>query len=50
MLLMLLLPFRLAGFRFGPVTLFMWLPMLVFEVTFPLWLIVKGVAEPGDQP
>jgi hypothetical protein len=25
----------------------MWLPMLVFEVTFAVWLIVKGVATPA---
>jgi len=27
-----------------------WLPMLVFEVTLALWLIIRGVAEPrsGD--
>ena len=24
---------------------FMWLPMLVFEVTLALWLLIKGVAE-----
>lgn len=28
------------------VTWLVWLPMLVFEVAFALWLIVKGVAAP----
>lgn len=45
-LLVVLLPPQLAGFVTGPVTLYMWLPMLVFEVTFALWLIIKGVAAP----
>src|SRR5439155_17387619 len=31
---------------FGAVTWLLWLPMLVFEVTLALWLIVKGVAAP----
>jgi hypothetical protein len=28
------------------ITWLVWLPMLVFEVTFAVWLIVKGVAAP----
>lgn len=43
-LLVVLLPLQLAGFLSGPVTSFMWLPMLAFEVPLALWLIVKGVA------
>jgi len=43
-LLIVLLPLQLAGFARGPVTSFMWLPMLAFEVPLALWLIVKGVA------
>lgn len=39
------LPLRLAGFLDGPFTLFMWLPMLVYEVTLAFWLMVKGVAS-----
>lgn len=44
-LLVVVLPFQLAGFLKGPVTWYIWMPMLVFEVTLALWLIVKGVAE-----
>lgn len=43
-LLVVLLPAQLAGFVTGPITDFMWLPMLVFEVWLVLWLIIKGVA------
>jgi hypothetical protein len=43
-LLVVLLPLQLVGFLRGPVTAFMWLPMLAFEVPLGLWLIVKGVA------
>lgn len=31
----------------SPVTWLVWLPMLVFEVTVGLWLIIKGVASPA---
>jgi hypothetical protein len=40
------LPLPLAGFLRGPVTQLMWVPMLVFEVTLALWLLVRGVALP----
>ena len=43
-LLVVLLPAQLAGFVKGPVTDFMWIPMLVFEVALALWLLIKGVA------
>jgi hypothetical protein len=47
-LLVVLLPLQLAGFLTGIVTSYvvMWMPMLVFELTFAVWLIVKGVAVP----
>jgi Domain of unknown function (DUF4386) len=45
-LLVALLPAQLAGFIRSPVTTFMWLPMLVFEVVLALWLLIKGVAAP----
>jgi hypothetical protein len=51
--LLVILPLQLAGLFgrgsnwFGAVTCLMWLPMLVFEVTLALWLIVKGVAIPA---
>jgi hypothetical protein len=47
-LLVVLLPAQLAGWIGAPVTLVMWLPMLVFEVALALWLLIKGVA--GDGP
>jgi Domain of unknown function (DUF4386) len=44
LLLLVALPLELGGVI--RVTFPMWLPMLVFEVTFALWLIIKGVAAP----
>ncbi|MBI3402222.1 MAG: DUF4386 family protein [Acidobacteria bacterium] len=35
---------------FSSVTWLLWLPMLVFEVTLAIWLIVKGVALPARRP
>ncbi len=46
-LLVVALPLQLAGFLRGPVTWFMWMPMLVFEVALALWLLIKGVAARG---
>ena len=43
-LLVVALPLQLAGFLQGPVTDFIWLPMLAFEVPLALWLLIKGVA------
>jgi hypothetical protein len=40
------LPLQLTGVLAGPATYVMWIPMAVFEVTFALWLIMKGVAVP----
>jgi hypothetical protein len=31
----------------SPITWFVWLPTLIFELTFAVWLIVKGVAVPA---
>lgn len=54
-LLVVLLLLRTAGL-FGPganwsssLTWLTWLPMLVFEVTFAVWLIVKGVDAPARR-
>lgn len=53
--LVVILPLQLAGLFgrganwFGAVTWLTWLPMLVFEVTLALWLIVKGVAMPARR-
>jgi Domain of unknown function (DUF4386) len=43
------LPLQLAGLLGGPVTSFMWYPMLLFEVALALWLIIKGVAAPAPR-
>lgn len=42
-LLVFALPAQLVGLLKGPVTWFIWMPMLVFEVVLALWLIIKGV-------
>jgi hypothetical protein len=47
LLLVAVLPLQLAGFLRGPVTAFVWLPMLAFEVPLAAWLIFKGVAAPA---
>jgi hypothetical protein len=33
----------------SPVTWIIWLPMLVFELTLALWLLIKGVATPAPK-
>lgn len=45
-----ILPLELVGLAGRPITDFMWLPMLVFEVSLALWLIVKGAAAPPGAP
>lgn len=53
--LVVLLPMQIAGFFGGPrnwsspVTWAVWLPLLVFELTFAVWLIAKGVAVPAQR-
>jgi hypothetical protein len=42
-------PLQLAGLLAGPVTSFMWYPVIVFEVALALWLIIKGVAAPTPR-
>jgi hypothetical protein len=49
-LLVLLLPLRLAGVSIGPLAGLMWLPMAVFEVWLALWLIIKGARTPQSAP
>jgi Domain of unknown function (DUF4386) len=44
-LLVLALPLQLAGLI--EVHFLVWMPMLVFEVVFALWLLIKGVATPA---
>jgi Domain of unknown function (DUF4386) len=48
-LLVVLLPAQLAGFLKGPVTLYMFMPMLAFEVAVGLWLLIKGAAMPSTR-
>ncbi len=43
------LPLQLAGLLGGPVTSFIWLPMLVFEVALALWLIIRGDGAPAPE-
>ena len=44
-ILIIILPLQLAAFiKDGLLTQLIWIPMLVFELTFAVWLIVKGVA------
>lgn len=45
-LLVVVLPLQLAGYVSGPVTNYVWFPMLAFEVPVALWFLVKGV-RPG---
>jgi len=53
-LLVVILPLQRAGLFSGAVswysgvTWLVWFPMLVFEVTLAVWLIVKGVATPAQ--
>jgi hypothetical protein len=44
------LPLELVGILSGPITQLVWLPMLVFEVTLALWLLIKGAALPPRRP
>ena len=47
-LLVVCCPLVLAGLVAGPITTYMWLPMLAFEVVLAFWLIFKGAASiPG---
>jgi hypothetical protein len=48
-LLVVFCPLQLAGLLSGPVTTFMWLPMLLFEVVLALWLIIKGARVPTQS-
>jgi hypothetical protein len=48
-LLVLELPMQLIGFLGGMIGGLIWLPMLVFEVTLALWLLIKGVPTPATR-
>jgi hypothetical protein len=38
------LPMQMVGFIRGPVTWYLWMPALVFELTLGPWLMIKGVS------
>lgn len=40
------LPLSLVGYLSGPVTMWMWLPMVLFEIPLGVWLLVKAVPDP----
>ena len=42
-------PMQLAGFFTGPMTWYMWLPMLAFLIPLGLWLLIKGAATPAQR-
>jgi hypothetical protein len=42
-LLVLSLPLQLVGILKGPITWYIWLPMVAFEIPVGLWLLIKGV-------
>jgi len=54
-LLVVILPLQLAGLFGGSMswassaTWLVWLPMLLFEVAFSLWLLIQGVAAPIER-
>ena len=49
LLLVAILPLQLVGLAGAPVTTFMWLPMLVFELGLAMWLLIKGAAAPARR-
>ncbi len=48
-LLVVCAPLQLAGLLGGPLTTYMWFPMLIFEVVLAVWLIIKGVRPPAQR-
>ncbi|HSR90634.1 MAG TPA: DUF4386 domain-containing protein [Gemmatimonadales bacterium] len=50
LLLVVLLPARLVNVVSGPITSWMWLPMLFFEVPCGIWLLTKGAGEAQLAP
>jgi hypothetical protein len=49
-LLVVILPLQLVGWAGRPITTFMWLPALVFELWLAVWLLAKGAALPYSRP
>ena len=48
-LLVVILPLQLVGLAGPPITTFMWLPALVFELGLAMWLLIKGAAFPAAR-
>ncbi len=48
-LLVIGLPFQLAGFFTGPLTAYQWVPATLFTPVLALWLLIKGVATAGRR-
>ena len=48
-LLVVILPLQLVGLARAPITTFMWLPALVFELGLAMWLLIKGAAPPARR-
>jgi hypothetical protein len=42
-------PLQLVGLLGGPMTSFMWYPVLLFELMLAPWLIIKGVVAPATK-
>lgn len=42
-------PLQLADVLKGPLTGYMWLPMIVFQIPLGLWMLTKGVAPPTNR-
>jgi len=41
-LLVISLPLQLAGVLNGPITMYVWIPMILFEVPLGVWWLIKG--------
>jgi hypothetical protein len=47
-LLLVILPLQLAGYIVASFA-FVWIPMLIFEIAFAIWLLVKGITPSQKQ-
>jgi len=48
-ILVVALPFQLAGALTGVATQLMWIPMAAFEIPLAVWLIARGVKQPTPR-
>ena len=46
LLLVVVLPLRIAGIVHGTIIYYVWIPMAVFEIALAFWLMIKGVRPP----